>query len=580
VSNIKQEAVTTNEPISDSFGEFLFSGLVALLFLGGLAVSAITGYGFGIVVLSAASGATFYFALQKAKLVRLPNRRLSQNALFDDLPVALIEVEIDGKLRRMNGSARALLGNAGCVGDSIFSLLEGMGRSLPDRLGDALKGFGQGRPEMARCNHKNEEVFLQVSLSRVVRANATRILVTLSDATEFKTLEAQFVQSQKMQAVGQLAGGVAHDFNNILTAISGHADLLLQRRDLDSPDYSDLDQIRQNTNRAAALVRQLLAFSRKQTLQPRSLKLDDTLSELSHLLNRLLGEKVSLRTEHGQNLKPVRVDERQFEQVIMNLVVNARDAMPDGGTVLIRTRNVSLIQELRRDRAIVSPGEYVVVEVRDTGEGIPPDTRAKIFEPFFTTKKPGEGTGLGLSTVYGIVKQTGGFVFVDSETGGGTSFTIYLPVNEEPEVVELTQEVSQPQDLTGRGQILLVEDEAPVRAFASRALTLRGYTVTEAESGEKALEILNKSAFRFDVFVSDVVMPGKDGPTWVREALQKWPGTRVVFMSGYAEDSFGKGKPDIPQADFLAKPFSLVELAHKIKMQIDTNSTKKLHVDA
>jgi len=444
-----------------------------------------------------------------------------------------------------------------------------MGRSISDRMSDTLKGFGHGRPEMARCYREGEEVFIQLTLSIMKRGDKKSVLAVLSDATELKTLEAQFVQSQKMQAVGQLAGGVAHDFNNILTAITGHADLLLHRADVRDPNYDDLMQIKQNSNRAAALIRQLLAFSRKQTLQPKSLHLDDTLSELSHLLNRLLGEKVRLQTEHGTDLKLVRVDERQFEQVIVNLVVNARDAMPDGGTVVIQTRNVTLTEELRRDRAIVHPGDYVAVEVSDTGSGIHKDNVTKIFEPFFTTKEVGQGTGLGLSTVYGIIKQTGGFVFVDSELGVGTQFLLYLPVFEGAgEVIEPAKPVVAPSDQTGTGRILLVEDEAPVRAFAARALALRGYTVIEAASGEEALTVLEEAP-GFDVFVSDVVMPGKDGPTWVREALVNHPDTKVIFVSGYAEDAFKDGNAEIPNASFLAKPFSLVELTQKVKEQID-----------
>ena len=239
--------------------------------------------------------------------------------------------------------------------------------------------------------------------------------------------------------------------------------------------------------------------------------------------------------------------------------------MPDGGTVVIRTRNETLRKELRRDRAVVHPGDYVVVEVRDTGVGIPKDKISKIFEPFFTTKKVGEGTGLGLATVYGIIKQTGGFVFVDSTEGAGTQFLIYLPVNDEPEeVVEPAPSVEVIEsDQTGRGRVLLVEDEAPVRAFAARALALRGYTVTQASSGEEALDVL-EGGEEFDIFVSDVVMPGKNGPTWVREALSTRPDAKVVFVSGYAEDAFKDGDPEIPNAAFLAKPFSLVELTQKV----------------
>ncbi len=337
------------------------------------------------------------------------------------------------------------------------------------------------------------------------------------------------------------------------------------------PDYDDLMQIKQNSNRAAALIGQLLAFSRKQTLRPKSLHLNETLAELSHLLNRLLGGKVALHTDNGKNLKTVRVDERQFEQVIMNLVVNARDAMPNGGTVMLRTRNHHLDKEFRCDRAVVPPGDYVIVEVRDTGDGIPKDKLPKIFEPFFTTKKVGKGTGLGLSTVYGIVKQTGGFIFAESEEGAGSLFTIYLPVNEDVEIEqpEFNNLENPPSDLTGRGNVLLVEDEAPVRSFASRALSMRGYSVTEASSGDEALEVLAECQIQFDVIISDVVMPGKDGPTWVAEAMETLPDIRVVFISGYAEGAFSNGGKDIPNASFLAKPFSLRELTQKVKEQID-----------
>jgi two-component system cell cycle sensor histidine kinase/response regulator CckA len=370
-----------------------------------------------------------------------------------------------------------------------------------------------------------------------------------------------------MQAIGQLAGGVAHDFNNLLTAINGPGDLLLLRHEGGDPDHGDLIQIRQNANRAAALVRQLLAFSRKQTLRPKVLHLTETLSELSHLLNRLLGERVTLRIEHGQELGPVRVDERQFEQVIMNLVVNARDAMPNGGEVRISTRNLRLRHDLERDQATVPAGDYVLVEVTDTGVGIPEDKLHKIFEPFYTTKKLGEGTGLGLSTVYGIVKQTGGFIFVASVVGRGSTFSVYLPRHdEEPPAEGAAEPLPEPvRDLTGNGVVLLVEDEAPVRSFAARALRLRGYTVLEAGSGEEALEFIADPAQRIDLLVSDVVMPGIDGPTWVRQAREQRPGVKVIFVSGYAEDVFRSDGGAVEDAIFVPKPFSLNELTQKVK---------------
>jgi two-component system cell cycle sensor histidine kinase/response regulator CckA len=317
-------------------------------------------------------------------------------------------------------------------------------------------------------------------------------------------------------------------------------------------------------------VRQLLAFSRKQTLRPTVISLQDTLAELSHLLNRLLTERVTLRIEHGPDLNPVRVDERQFEQVIMNLVVNARDAMPRGGEVRITTRNERLERDLPRDRAVILKGDYVVIEVADSGTGIPEGKINKIFEPFFTTKQVGEGTGLGLSTAYGIIKQTGGFIFAASPPGQGAVFTIYLPAYEKAEMPPPPDpEPRRPRDLSGRGLVLLVEDEDAVRSFAARALQLRGYTVMEAASGEEALEILKDAGLHVDIMVSDVIMPGLDGPGWVREARKTRPDAKVIFVSGYAEDAFVGGESGIPNSAFLPKPFTLPELTQKVKEVLD-----------
>jgi two-component system, cell cycle sensor histidine kinase and response regulator CckA len=489
---------------------------------------------------------------------------------LDDLPVALARLETSGKLTYANRAARQLIGERAAPGVNIADLIEGLGRSIAERLQDTLKGRALGRSEIARGRSDDSEIFLQVAFTRTILDGAPSLLAVLSDATELKTLEAQFVQSQKMQAVGQLAGGVAHDFNNLLTAINGHCDLLLMRHDVADVEHGDLMQIRQNANRAAALVRQLLAFSRKQTLRPKVISLQDTLSELAHLLNRLLTDKVALKIEHGPDLWPVRVDERQLEQVIMNLVVNARDAMPRGGEVRITTRNVRLTQDLHRDRAVVLPGDYVLIEVADSGTGIPEAKLNKIFEPFYTTKPVGEGTGLGLSTAYGIIKQTGGFIFADSPPGQGAIFTIYLPAYERTEAPEVPEpEVRRSRDLTGRGVVLLVEDEDPVRSFAARALQLRGYTVVEAASGEAALELLKDPELRIDLMLSDVIMPGLDGPAWVREALKARPGTKVIFMSGYAEDAFIGGDSGIPDSAFLPKPFTLNELTQKVKDHLE-----------
>jgi len=488
---------------------------------------------------------------------------------FDALPIALLRVSEAGQLIEANRSARALLGKV-TIGVPLSEMLEGLGRPVQDWLADALAGRAERRPEVLRVRHSDAETYVHVTLTRVVEEGRPGLVAVLSDATQLKTLEAQFVQSQKMQAIGQLAGGIAHDFNNLLTAISGHCDLLLLRHDNGDPDYADLVQINQNANRAASLVGQLLAYSRKQTLKLKVIDLRDTLSDLTHLLNRLVGEKIELGLRHDPALRPIRADKRQLEQVIMNLVVNARDAMRAGGQIRIETENLHLSEALVRDRATVVAGDYVVVRVIDRGTGIPADKLQKIFEPFFTTKKQGEGTGLGLSTAYGIVKQTGGFIFCDSVEGQGTTFSLYFPAHDHVEEDFAESAVAAPRRPVQEsdGVVLLVEDEAPVRAFASRALRLRGYTVIEAENAEQALELLKDPALAVDVFVTDVIMPGMDGPSWVREALKERPNTRVVFVSGYSEESLIESRERIPNSVFLPKPFSLGELTATVQDQI------------
>ncbi len=493
-------------------------------------------------------------------------------ALFDTLPVPMIKVAVDGEVRACNLGARELLGRDLPPGSWLSEGLSGLGRPLTDWLQDAHAGIAPSRSEFLQVRGDGGDRFVQVSLKPVEENGEAVLLAVLTDATELKTLEAQFVQSQKMQAIGQLAGGVAHDFNNLLTAISGHCDLVLLRHDEGDPAYGDLVQINQNANRAASLVGQLLAFSRKQTLTPEVVDLPEALSDLTHLLSRLVGETVRLTLRHDDGVPPIRVDKRQLEQVIMNLVVNARDAMPEGGEIAVETACVTLTAEMRRNRAAIPPGTYAVVRVRDEGVGIAPENMQKIFEPFFTTKKTGEGTGLGLSTAYGIVKQTGGFIFADSGPGIGTVFTLYFPASETGATLPPLPLAADPAPARvlakGEGVVMLVEDEAPVRAFASRALRLRGYTVIEAENAEEALERLEDPALRVDVFVTDVVMPGMDGPTWVREALKTRPGTRVVFVSGYAEDALSDQQARVPNSVFLPKPFSLQDLTATVHRQL------------
>ena len=508
----------------------------------------------------------------RRQLCILPERRCASPdwMLFDALPVPLLRMADSGEILLCNRLARDLLEIEDGTRPNLAELVTGLGRPVADWLADAADGRASTRPEVVRAARPAMEVFLQIALGRVEDGNGVSLVAVLHDATELKTLEAQFVQSQKMQAIGQLAGGIAHDFNNLLTAISGHCDLLLLRHDPGHPDFADLEQINQNANRAASLVSQLLAYSRKQTLQPQLLDLRDTLSDLAHLLNRLVGEKIVLSLTHDPDLKMVRADKRQLEQVLMNLVVNARDAMPTGGTITISTDVRRLATPLRRERATVPPGEYVVVTVTDEGVGIAPDKLQKIFEPFFTTKRTGEGTGLGLSTAYGIVKQTGGYIFADSIPGSGSTFTVFLAAHERSvPVAEPAPQLAPPSPVPpGEGLVLLVEDEAPVRAFASRALRLCGFTVVEAESAEEALATLEDESLAVDVFVTDVIMPGMDGPSWVSKALKTRPDTRVVFVSGYAEDSLAENRLRIPNSVFLPKPFSLSDLTATVQAQM------------
>lgn len=493
---------------------------------------------------------------------------------FEAIPVALLRIAPNGYIRRANAAARRLLGRSlpqAAEPVHIGCLLDGPGRPAGEWIAETHAARrNDARSEVLRLRAPDDaakEQHFQVTLA-LDPVEQSGLIAVLHDASALKTLEAQFVQSQKMQAIGQLAGGVAHDFNNLLTAIRGHCDLLMLRHDKGDPDYADLDQIGQNANRAAALVGQLLAFSRRQQLKLETLDPRDVLADLTHLLNRLVGGKVTLTIAHDSAQRAIRADKRQLEQVIMNLVVNARDAMPAGGNIQIRTDVLTINGDLSRDKVSLPKGDYLRIRVTDEGCGIDPALRDKIFEPFFTTKRVGEGTGLGLSTAYGIVKQTGGYIFCDSEVGKGTCFSLYFPA--QTGIEQVARPVPSPAAIpqpAQRASVLLVEDEAPVRAFAARALRLKGYEVHEAASAEEALGLLD-DALSVDIFVTDVVMPGMDGPSWVRAALEDRPGTRVIFMSGYTEDIFGEGHDPIPDAAFLSKPFTLNELVQAVASQL------------
>lgn len=407
------------------------------------------------------------------------------------------------------------------------------------------------------------------AIAYITSIDENLFLIQLVDISSQKILEQQFIQSQKIQAVGQLAGGIAHDFNNLLTAMIGFCDLLLQRYTVNDPSYSDVMQIKQNAGRAANLVRQLLAFSRQQTLMPKVVSITEALTDLSSLLKRLIGVDIDFQINHGRDLWPVKVDINQFEQVIINLVINARDAMAGKGSLTIKTKNYFSDKDFKCIYDIAPSGDYVLIEVIDTGCGIKPEFIEKIFEPFFSDKDEkikkasGSGTGLGLATVYGIVNQTGGFIGVDTEVNKGTTFKIYLPRYQGKETIQKVNLDQISKDLTGSETILLVEDEEPVRLFSSRALRNKGYKVLEAACGEEALQIAKKE--KFDLLITDVVMPKIDGPTLNKKLRETINDFKTIFISGYAKDTFREDIGKNSRIHFLQKPFSLKDLATKVK---------------
>ena len=508
-------------------------------------------------------------------------------SLLAQLPLGLAMVDHDGRLLFANPAfMRAALreGEAPPTYPTDLVVQEDKGP-----LSDAIRRFGLGPVASGdiavRLKDQPDEP-VSLSLAGVRGLGEAAVLLGLTDTTVETRLKRQVAQATKMQAVGQLAGGVAHDFNNVLTAVLGTCDLMLMRHMPGDSDYDDIQQIRANSNRAASLTRQLLAFSRQQTLRPEVLQLPDIVSEISHMLKRLIGEKIQFTVRHDRDLGPVRADPTQLEQVIVNLVVNARDAMQaksgnglvDGsGQLTLTTRRITPadVREMRTE--VMPQGEYTALIVEDTGGGIAPQHLGKIWEPFFTTKEQGRGsnsngqmggTGLGLSTVYGVVKQSGGFIFADSELGKGTKFSVYLPVHHEaqPTSPARAEPVAAPTQWAGGGRVLLVEDEDPVRMVATRALTRAGYAVIAASDGEEGLEKLLdaiRDGAMFDMVVSDVVMPSMDGPAMVREMRKLVPDMPVLFMSGYAEEQL-RSQIAIDDVHFLPKPFSVQQLSDKV----------------
>lgn len=513
---------------------------------------------------------------------------------FNNAPIAIAVVNSDGALVQMNAPFASLFPeqapddaalsaheDASPSAAKLVELFsdeahEAVQRALDDaaaqrgrmRPVDVVIGQSAETPEQPGMPDLGNQISAQLFVSAVGDGADTEALVFLIDTTEQKALEQQFAQTQKMMAFGQLAGGVAHDFNNMLQAIMGNVDLLMLNHPPSDPSYRYISPIRQNCNRAAALVRHLLAFSRKQTLRPQVMHMDDVLSDLSMTVDRLVGETVKLDVDIAGDVWPVMADLTQLENVLINLAVNARDAMPEGGKLTMLTRNVMREECATFTFKGLEAADYVLVSVTDTGTGIEPAVMEKIFEPFFTTKDVGKGTGLGLATVYGTIKQTGGYVYPESTVGEGTSFHIFLPryVGTEVAAVEAAQSQNQPQeDLTGAASVLLVEDDEGVRMVNATLLRSGGYTVHEAESGVEALEVLEEFGDEIQLIVSDVVMPEMDGPTLLHEARSLYPDMRFIFVSGYAEDAFAKNLPDDQEFTFLAKPFSMKDFAETVK---------------
>jgi PAS domain S-box-containing protein len=497
--------------------------------------------------------------------------------LFRDAPMGVAFADAAGAISEANAALGKFFGaTASLVARNFADLVDSGERA---RVLTLIRKAAEGEtglsavelrgPKSANGEERMAELYASPMKDSEGRGKAILYLV---DVSEQKALETKFAQSQKMQAVGQLAGGVAHDFNNLLTVIIGNCEFLLMRHQAGDPSFKEINEVHQNALRAAALVSQLLAFSRKQTMQPKVLALGDVIGELAQMLRRLVGEGITLNVERDPELWAVHADEAQLGNAIINLVVNARDAMPSGGTVTIRTANEAVNNALALGTAMMPVGDYVRISVADTGTGMSNEVKSKIFDPFFTTKPVGQGTGLGLATVYGIVKQSGGFIDVDSTLGVGTTFNIYLPRRklEAADIAPVEITPAAARDVTGQDTILLVEDEEAVRSFAARALRMRGYNVLEAGGGEEALEIVKDAANKIDLIITDVVMPNMDGPTMVRNVKATHPDLPVIFMSGYAEEAFRRNDQSSEDIHFLPKPFGLKQLAAKVKEVLST----------
>ena len=495
-------------------------------------------------------------------------RGLDAFATASPFGAALIEGAdpFQGAILEVNEAWAAIAGAAPETGATLGALITPQSREETLR---SLAAGGAGPFEV--CPAARPDSFAHLYLAR----RDGRSVAYLVDVTEHKQMQTQLAQSNKMQAIGQLAGGVAHDFNNLLSAVNLRLDELLQRHLLGDPSYEGLTEIRRITTSAANLVRELLTFSRQATIQREKLDIGELISNFEVLLRRLLAANVRLVTDYGRNLPLVRADKAQIENAVMNLVVNARDAVRStgGGTVKLRTARLTQGEAVSLGYGGQPIGEMALIEVSDDGPGIPPGSLSKIFEPFYTTKPVGEGTGLGLATVYGIVKQSDGWIGVESKPGEGATFRIFLPVFEPPVLVEPPAPAAPrgrpaARDLSGAGLILFVEDEDDVRGIAAKLLRARGYEVLEAADGEEALVLAEEHAGKIDLMISDVMMPGIDGPTLLKKARGYLGAAPVMFISGYAEAEFSDLLEGETGVSFLAKPIDIKSLAERVKQAL------------
>ena len=563
-------------------------------------------------------------ALQQERDISAKEAELGFSWLFEEAPVGIAFADMENVIAEANGALFQMFGRTReeMVGGHLdeYFIAEDWAE-LENKIAKVKMGFisrAQSEVKLKTKQDKIAGVFITPMTAEGAdgQPDIAGVVLHFIDNTERRSLERQFSQAQKMQAVGQLAGGIAHDFNNLLTAILGSTDLLLQTHPPSNPDFDELMNIHNSATRAARLVGQLLAYSRKQPLKPQFLDVTDVFADLKHMLQRLLGSKISLRVEHGRNLGFIRVDRIQFDQVFVNLAVNAHDAMPEGGSFSITTHveKVSSVAHIGSEDVI--PGEYVVIDVSDTGTGIPSDVLPRIFEPFFTTKSgtTTSGTGLGLAVVYGNIRQTGGYIRVRSKVGEGTTFSIYLPRHSPQDVSRFAQESEQEQgalpkkeeydaqsvsrfvrvkpnepkageqlsfsfaehapslppplplseDLSGSGTVLLVEDEDGVRAVTKRALKSKGYTVIDCTCAEEAIEKVEEGV-TFDLLVTDMIMPGMDGIALSNEMKKRYPDVKILLMSGFSEEAARGEITDMPNFYFLGKPFSLRDLSEKVK---------------